>query len=57
VGEEAVEVAVAALDEDDGRVVEEAADLIYHLYVLLASRGIDLARVDDVLNGRAGSRP
>jgi phosphoribosyl-AMP cyclohydrolase / phosphoribosyl-ATP pyrophosphohydrolase len=57
VGEEAVEVAVAALDEDDGRVVEEAADLIYHLYVLLASRGIDLAQVDDVLNGRAGSRP
>ncbi len=57
VGEEAVEVVVAALDEDDGRVVEEAADLIYHLYVLLASRGIDVARVDDVLNGRAGSRP
>jgi phosphoribosyl-AMP cyclohydrolase / phosphoribosyl-ATP pyrophosphohydrolase len=57
VGEEAVELVVAALDEDDGRVVEEAADLIYHLYVLLASRGIDLAQVDDVLNDRAGSRP
>jgi phosphoribosyl-AMP cyclohydrolase / phosphoribosyl-ATP pyrophosphohydrolase len=56
VGEEAVEVVVAALDEDDGRVVEEAADLIYHLYVLLASRGIDLAQVDDVLHARAASR-
>ena len=52
VGEEAVELAVAALDESDERVVEEAADLIYHLYVLLASRGIDLARVEDELNRR-----
>src|ERR1700756_5665224 len=57
VGEEAVELAVAALDESDERVVEEAADLVYHLYVLLASRGIDLARVEDALSGRAGSRP
>ena len=47
VGEEAVELAVAALDEEDARVVEEAADLIYHLYVLLASRGIDLAQVEE----------
>jgi phosphoribosyl-AMP cyclohydrolase / phosphoribosyl-ATP pyrophosphohydrolase len=52
VGEEAVEVVVAALDEEDGRVIEEAADLIYHLYVLLASRGIDLARVEDELSSR-----
>src|SRR5262249_47998591 len=36
VGEEAVELTVAALDESDQRVVEEAADLVYHLYVLLA---------------------
>ncbi len=35
VGEEAVELTVAALDESDERVVEEAADLVYHLYVLL----------------------
>src|SRR6201986_2611042 len=33
VGEEAVEVVTAALSEDDDRVVSEAADLIYHLYV------------------------
>jgi phosphoribosyl-ATP pyrophosphohydrolase/phosphoribosyl-AMP cyclohydrolase len=49
VGEEAVEVSVAALDESDERVVEEAADLVYHLYVLLAARGIDIAQVDEVL--------
>ena len=57
VGEEAVELAVAALDEGDERVIEEAADLVYHLYVLLASRGIDLARVEDALSDRASSRP
>jgi phosphoribosyl-AMP cyclohydrolase / phosphoribosyl-ATP pyrophosphohydrolase len=54
VGEEAVEVAVAALTESDERVVEEAADLVYHLYVLLASRGVDLAQVEDELRARAG---
>ncbi|MFZ1879826.1 MAG: bifunctional phosphoribosyl-AMP cyclohydrolase/phosphoribosyl-ATP diphosphatase HisIE [Gaiellaceae bacterium] len=52
VGEEAVEVSVAALDESAERVVEEAADLVYHLYVLLAARGIDIAQVDDVLAAR-----
>jgi phosphoribosyl-AMP cyclohydrolase / phosphoribosyl-ATP pyrophosphohydrolase len=53
VGEEAVEVAVAALDEPDERVLEEAADLIYHLYVLLAARGLDVAQVEDVLRRRS----
>jgi len=53
VGEEAVEVTVAALDETDGRLVEEAADLIYHLYVLLAARGIDLSQVEDELASRS----
>jgi phosphoribosyl-ATP pyrophosphohydrolase/phosphoribosyl-AMP cyclohydrolase len=52
VGEEAVEVSVAALSESDERVVEEAADLVYHLYVLLASRGLDLAQVEDELRRR-----
>ncbi len=56
VGEEAVEVSVAALDETDERVLEEAADLIYHLYVLLAARGLDIAQVDDVLAARS-NRP
>jgi len=53
VGEEAVELAVAALDEPDERVVEEAADLVYHLYVLLAARGLDLAAVDEALRLRS----
>jgi phosphoribosyl-ATP pyrophosphohydrolase/phosphoribosyl-AMP cyclohydrolase len=53
VGEEAVEVVTAALAESDERVVSEAADLIYHLYVLLAARGLDLAAVDDELTRRA----
>ena len=52
VGEEAVELAVAALAEDDGRVVEEAADLVYHLYVLLAARGLDVSQVEDELRRR-----
>ncbi len=52
VGEEAVELTVAALDESDERVVEEAADLVYHLYVLLAARGLDIAAVEDELRAR-----
>ena len=53
VGEEAVEVVRAALVESDARLVEESADLIYHLYVLLASRGVDVAAVEDELARRA----
>jgi phosphoribosyl-ATP pyrophosphohydrolase/phosphoribosyl-AMP cyclohydrolase len=52
VGEEAVELAVAALDEDDERVVSEAADLVFHLYVLLASRGVDVDAVEAELTRR-----
>jgi phosphoribosyl-ATP pyrophosphohydrolase/phosphoribosyl-AMP cyclohydrolase len=53
VGEEAVELAVASLDESDERVIEEAADLVYHLYVLLAARGLDVARLEDELRLRS----
>ncbi len=53
VGEEAVELSVAALDESDERVIEEAADLVYHLYVLLAARGLDITQVEDELTARA----
>ncbi|HEX4521297.1 MAG TPA: bifunctional phosphoribosyl-AMP cyclohydrolase/phosphoribosyl-ATP diphosphatase HisIE [Gaiellaceae bacterium] len=52
VGEEAVEVMVAAFAESDERVVSESADLIYHLYVLLAARGLDIAAVEDELAAR-----
>ena len=51
-GEEGVEVVVAALAEDDERLVSEAADLVYHLYVLLAARGLDVAAVEDELARR-----
>ena len=53
VGEEAVELVTAALAESDERVVSEAADLVYHLYVLLAARGLDVAAVEDELARRA----
>jgi phosphoribosyl-ATP pyrophosphohydrolase len=42
VGEEAVEVVVAANSEDDERLASEAADLLYHLLVLLQARGVPL---------------
>jgi phosphoribosyl-ATP pyrophosphohydrolase/phosphoribosyl-AMP cyclohydrolase len=50
--EEAEEVARAAREESDERVAEEAADVLYHLTVLLRSRGLDLAEAEAVLNGR-----
>jgi phosphoribosyl-ATP pyrophosphohydrolase/phosphoribosyl-AMP cyclohydrolase len=54
VQEEAEEVARAAREESDERVAEEAADLIYHLAVLLRSRDVSLADVERVLDGRRG---
>jgi phosphoribosyl-ATP pyrophosphohydrolase len=45
-GEEAVEVAIAAIAQDKGALVAETADLLYHLLVLLESRHVAL---DDVL--------
>jgi phosphoribosyl-ATP pyrophosphohydrolase/phosphoribosyl-AMP cyclohydrolase len=45
VGEEAVEVVVAANSEDDERLASEAADLLYHLLVLLQARGVPLDAV------------
>jgi phosphoribosyl-ATP pyrophosphohydrolase/phosphoribosyl-AMP cyclohydrolase len=52
VQEEAEEVARAAREETDDRVDNEAADLVYHLLVLLRSRGRALADVAEVLRGR-----
>jgi phosphoribosyl-ATP pyrophosphohydrolase len=52
VGEEAVEVIVAALGQGDARVVEELADLFYHTLVLLAARGQTLADVEAELRRR-----
>ena len=50
--EEADEVARAAAGESDERVAEEAADVLYHLDVLLRSRGLTLAEAEEVLNAR-----
>jgi phosphoribosyl-ATP pyrophosphohydrolase len=47
VGEEAMEVILAAKGQGDQRVIEETSDLLYHLFVLLASRNIVL---NDILN-------
>jgi phosphoribosyl-ATP pyrophosphohydrolase/phosphoribosyl-AMP cyclohydrolase len=55
VGEEAVEVVVAALTVRVGeRLAEEAADLIYHLLVLLEERGVETGEVARVLGERHG---
>jgi phosphoribosyl-ATP pyrophosphohydrolase/phosphoribosyl-AMP cyclohydrolase len=52
VEEEAEEVARASRDEGDERLAEEAADVIYHLAVLLRERGLSLADAERVLDGR-----
>jgi phosphoribosyl-ATP pyrophosphohydrolase/phosphoribosyl-AMP cyclohydrolase len=52
VREEADEVARAAAGEGDDRLSEEAADVLYHLTVLLASRGLSLSDALEVLNAR-----
>ncbi len=54
--EEAGEVAVAALAEDRERVADEAADLVYHLLVLLRSRDVSLADVESRLAERHAER-
>ena len=53
VGEEGVEVGLAAVSGDRNAVVAEAADLVFHLYVLLAAAGVDVADVEDELARRA----
>jgi phosphoribosyl-ATP pyrophosphohydrolase len=50
--EETVEVLLAVRGEGDQRIIEESADLIYHLFVLLASRDILLTAVEDELRRR-----
>lgn len=53
VGEEAVEVVVAANSEDDARLASEAADLLFHLLVLLEARGVPLDAVWKELTRRS----
>jgi phosphoribosyl-AMP cyclohydrolase / phosphoribosyl-ATP pyrophosphohydrolase len=54
VQEEAEEVARAVREESDERVAEEAADILYHLAVLLRERELTLADAERVLDGRRG---
>jgi phosphoribosyl-ATP pyrophosphohydrolase/phosphoribosyl-AMP cyclohydrolase len=56
VREEANEVVKAVHSESEERVAEEGADVVYHLAVLLLSRGLSMAEVLHVLNGRRRSR-
>lgn len=52
VGEEGVETALAAVVQDDGALCGEAADLLFHLQVLLRARGLSLESAVDVLRER-----
>lgn len=54
VGEEGVETALAAVVQDDEALLGESADLLYHLLVLLRSRGLGLEDVERVLRERHG---
>jgi phosphoribosyl-ATP pyrophosphohydrolase len=54
-GEEAVELVIAAMGTDDKAVRAEAADVLYHLLVLLESRQIAFADILMVLDGRMGT--
>ena len=52
IGEEAVEVILAAKGQGDERVISEVADLFYHTLVLLARRGLTLEQVEAELERR-----
>jgi phosphoribosyl-ATP pyrophosphohydrolase len=51
-GEEAIETVLAAVAEDRDRLIAEAADLIYHLLVVLAARGVAFSDVEAELAKR-----
>jgi len=53
-GEEATETVIAALTEDDAALVGEAADLLFHLMVLLGARSVPLTAVLAELDRREG---
>jgi phosphoribosyl-ATP pyrophosphohydrolase/phosphoribosyl-AMP cyclohydrolase len=57
VGEEGVEVALAGVAQDDDRLIDESADLLYHLLVLLSERDITLRQVLQRLAQRHNAAP
>lgn len=56
VGEEGVETALAAVAQDEAALLGEAADLVFHLTVLLRARGLGLAAVRDLLRERHAAK-
>ncbi|MGA8443760.1 MAG: phosphoribosyl-ATP diphosphatase [Roseiarcus sp.] len=52
-GEEAIELAIAAAAQDESAVRAEAADVLYHLLVVLRARGVALSSVLDELDQRS----
>ena len=52
IGEEAMEVILAAKGQGDQRLIEEVSDLFYHTLVLLASRGLTLGDIEAELKKR-----
>ena len=53
-GEEAVETVIAAVGTDRDHLIAESADVLFHLLVLLKSRGVTLAEVEATLESRTG---
>src|SRR4051812_17895507 len=53
-GEEAVETVIAAIENDRGHLMAKTADLLFHLLVLLKSRGVTLQEVEAALEQRTG---
>jgi phosphoribosyl-ATP pyrophosphohydrolase len=53
-GEEAVETVIAAIEDDRDHFIAESADLLFHLLVLLKSRGVRLEDVEAALAKRTG---
>jgi phosphoribosyl-ATP pyrophosphohydrolase len=53
-GEEAVEIVIAAVGNDREQLIAESADLLFHLLVLLKSRGVKLEDVEAALAQRTG---
>ena len=51
-GEEAVEAVIAAVENDRSHLIAESADVLFHLLVLLKSRGVSLAEVEAALAQR-----
>lgn len=52
VGEEAIEVVIAAKNSDQKRIIEESADLIFHLLILLTNKDVTLVQIEEELDKR-----